>query len=241
MMKRAWWVIVLAGLAAPVWADDLSNISALNQSQFRALSQDLAGALSYKALAPARSHGVTGFDVGVSLGVSQMEQEDVWAAAVSGGDAMGMLYMPRLYLTKGLPFNLDVALNYFTAPNTNLESWGGEIMWEAVEDGLLMPGVALRGTYTTLQGVDQLAFDTRGVELVVSKGILFVTPYLTLGRHWISSDPQGAAAATLSGESFDEDKLAIGAQMTFGLMRVGVERESLGDVVSYSAKLGFRF
>jgi len=56
-----------------------------------------------------------------------------------------------------------------SVPDTNLKFWGAEIRYAFLEGGALTPALALRGTYTTLSGVDQLALDTRGLELSISK------------------------------------------------------------------------
>src|SRR5688500_14803363 len=75
----------LAAAASPALAFDIESLQLLNQQQFRAVSEDLGAALSYKPLTPAEPLGITGFDIGLALtgtslkSVAELEQ-------ASGGD-----------------------------------------------------------------------------------------------------------------------------------------------------------
>ena len=90
--------------------------------------------------------------------------------------------------------------------------------------------------------MDQLEFNTRGVDLSVSKGFLMFTPYAGVGKVWAASTPMGtAAAAGLSKESFSSNKAFVGLNLNFGLMNLALEGDKTGKASTYGAKLGFRF
>jgi len=224
--------IDLTGLAAQAQAQAQSN--------FRLLSEDLGSALSYKAVAPAEPLGLTGFDIGLEVSATKMSNASKWKDAVSNGKAIDTLPVPKLHVHKGLPFDIDVGLVYSTIPTTNIKFIGGELRYAILAGDVALPAVAVRGTMTKLSGVSNLSFDTKGLELTVSKGFLMITPYASIGQVWTTSDPS-EPTGTLKKEDFQQTKMGIGANMNFGLMNFALEGDKTGDSTTYSAKFGFRF
>ncbi|MGM0593863.1 MAG: hypothetical protein ACQETD_04935 [Pseudomonadota bacterium] len=226
-------------LAAPVaGADELDNLTALGQKSFRALSQDLAAALTYKAITPAEPLGVTGIDIGIEASATELESAQVFDTAC-GGCGVDTLVVPKLHLHKGLPANIDVGLMYASVPGSNIELTGAELRYAFVEGGVAMPAVAVRGSYSRLGGVDQLDMENTGVELTVSKGFAMLTPYAGAGRVWTVSDP--SAATGLAKEEFSENRYYAGLNLNMGLTNIVLEADRQGDTAGYSLKLGFRF
>src|SRR5436189_242549 len=68
-MKRLMLALVTSTVMAATAraADNIDQINALTQTEFRQLSEDLGSALSYKAVQPAASLGVLGFDIGADF------------------------------------------------------------------------------------------------------------------------------------------------------------------------------
>src|SRR5512143_1315421 len=99
-MKRLFAAVVLVSAAIPAMAaSDLNTLYNLNQSDFRALSEDLGAALSYKALAPAEPLGITGFDIGVELTATSLEHSQVFDKATNGS-GLSTLPLAKLHLHK---------------------------------------------------------------------------------------------------------------------------------------------
>ena len=167
-----------------------------------------------------------------------MKHSDLWDKA-SSGDTPSTLLVPKLHLIKGLPLNIDVGLVYTKVPTTNISLFGGELRYAILEGGAASPALAVRGTYTKLSGVDQLDFDTKGLELSISKGFAMFTPYAGVGEEWVDSKP--SAATGLSEESFQQSKYYVGANLNLGLMNIALEYDNTDSTNSYSAKLGWRF
>ena len=71
-------VISLFAVSLPVAAKDI-NIQPLNQSDFHALSEDLGAALSYKPLTPTAPLGITGFDVGIAVTDTKLQNRAAFA------------------------------------------------------------------------------------------------------------------------------------------------------------------
>lgn len=223
--------------SASAWADDLDRIQFLTQDQFRDVSEDLGAALSYKPLGPAEPQGLTGFDIGLEVTATQLKHQDSWDAA-SSGDAPDTLYVPKIHVTKGLPFDIDVGAMYSAVPDSNINLLGAEIRYAILAGGPVSPAVSIRGTYTKLSGVDELDFDTKGVEVSVSKGFAMLTPYAGIGRIWVDSE---ADTPTLSSESFQQNKIYVGANLNLAVINLAAEYDRTDNTNSYGVKVGWRF
>jgi len=239
MKLKTFAAIAALGFATPAFAaNNIDQLGSLLQPEFKSFSQDLGAALSYKPVSPAEPLGLTGFDIGLEVTGTELKHSDLWNKA-SSGSAPSTLPIPKLHLVKGLPLNIDVGLVYTSIPSTNIKLVGGEIRYAILEGGMASPAVAIRGTMTKLSGVDQLSFNTKGVELSISKGFAMLTPYAGIGQVWVDSKP--IASTGLKDESFTQSKYYAGANVNFGLLNFALEFDSTDSINSYTAKLGWRF
>ena len=227
---------VLAAL--PAWAQEIDQLQNIGQGQFRLLSEDLGSALSYHAQIPAEPLGITGFDIGVGVTAARLENTAI-LQQVSSDSVRTTLYVPTLRVHKGLPAGFDIGLTYASIPGSNITYTGGELRYAILQGGAASPALAVRGSLTRLGGVDQLALDTRGLDVSISKGFAFLTPYAGVGRVWVESDPHGTGG--LQPEKFSLSKVFVGLGMNFALLNLNLQADKTGDVGSYSAKLGWRF
>ena len=239
-MKWALATVAMLFTAIPpvMAAENIDQINQLVQSEFRNLSEDLGAALSYKAVIPATPLGITGFDLGLEVTATKLPHRDAWDRA-SSGTAPDTLYVPKLHLHKGLPAGIDLGAFYTSIPGTNISLWGAEVRYAILEGGVAQPALGLRGTYSKLSGVDQLDFNTTGLELLISKGMAIFTPYAGVGRVWTTSNPVGVS--NVSKEEFTQGKYFVGGNFNFGLANLALEADKTGDATSYGVKLGFRF
>lgn len=225
-------------LSLPVFAEaaGLSSLGSLRQDEFRSFARDVGSALSYKAVSPGEPLGLLGFDLGAELSATRLSHPEVFKAA--GGRGEDFLALPKLHVHKGLPLALDLGAFYAKVPGFGASLYGAELRWSPFSGGALMPAVSLRGAYTVLAGSDVLGFHSESAEVVVSKGVLFLTPYGGAGLVHGSVTPR---AGTLSAESVWQNKLFAGVNMNLGLVNLAVEADHTGHDFSYSAKVGFRF
>jgi hypothetical protein len=232
-------VCLLGGLmaASPAWAQDIDQLQNAAQAEFRLLSEDLGAALSYHAQIPAEPLGLAGFDIGVGVTATRLEHSGIWQK-VTSDDAEATLYVPTLRLHKGLPAGFDVGLTYASIPGSNIRYTGGELRYAILEGGTASPAIAVRGSLTKLSGVDQLGFETRGIDVSISKGLASFTPYAGIGRVWIESTPH---VGGLQKEEFSLTKVFVGLGMNFAVLNLNLQADKTGDATSYSFKLGWRF
>jgi hypothetical protein len=240
-MKKLLSLISLACLAQPALAaNNITNLGGLTQAQFRDFSEDLGSALSYKPVMPSAPLGTTGFDMGIEVTQTKMEKSSqIWNTVTGGGGSVSDLYIPKLHIDKGLPFGIDVAGFYSRIPTTNISLVGAELRYAILEGGISQPAVAIRGAITKMNGVSQLALNTKSLDISISKGFTIFTPYAGIGQVWTNSDP--SASTGLAQESFSQSKTYAGLNMNLGVTNLAAEWDKTGAAQSISVKLGFRF
>jgi hypothetical protein len=239
MKKNLLLLCVLGCFVQPVWAASIDSIGALTQTEFKTFSEDLGSALSYKPVTPAEPLGILGFDLGLEVTETKLQNPALWTKATSNAFTSSSVILPKLHMFVGLPLNIDVGAFYSEAPSTNIKVYGGELRYAIIEGGTATPAVAIRGSITQMTGVDQLSFSTKGLDVSISKGLTIFTPYAGIGEVWSDSTPNGIP--TLTKESFSQNKFFVGGNLKFLFMNVALEYDKTGSDQSYSAKLGFRF
>ena len=229
---------VLSLAATSASAIDSFDATKLTGATFEAFTKDIGAALSYKAVSPAEPLGLLGFDVGIEVTGTSLENIDKWGNAIGDTD-LSILPFPKLHIHKGLPLGIDLGLVYSSLPGADLSYIGGEVRYSFVSGNVAMPAIAVRGTYTQLMGVDEVDLNTKGLELTVSKGFLMFTPYVGVGNVWTSGE------LSYAGVSADADpsmfKWFGGLNLNLGLLNIVGEMDQTGDAKSYTMKLGLRF
>jgi len=231
-------ILSLGSLGLPAQAANLDAIGSLSQSDFRLLSEDLGATLSYKPIIPAEPLGITGFDLGIEVSATKLENAAIFDNAVTGA-APDTLYLPKLHVHKGLPFGFDIGASYAAVPDSNIKVWGAEVRYAILKGGTASPALAVRGSYSALEGVDQLKLTTTGLDVSISKGFAMFTPYAGIGKVWVRSTPD--VSIPLAEEDFDLNKVFVGVNMNLVLMNIAVEGDKTGDATSYGIKFGWRF
>lgn len=224
--------------AGAAHAADFNAISLLNQTEFRAFSEDVASALSYKGMIPSEGLGITGFDLGVRATATEVSNRDILRKAANGASVPKAVPLVGLHAVKGLPFDIDIGATLMTLPGTNLRATGGELRWAFVSGNTLLPALAVRISGVALSGADELKMRSTGIDLSISKGFLFATPYAGIGHVNVKSKAPGT---TLKDESFGQNKVFAGVNMAFVPMALAVEVDKTGEATSYGVKLAIRW
>lgn len=205
------------------------------KSQFKDMSKELGLLISYAPLSPAEPLGILGFDAGVEVTAAKIDSSS-WDKAIS--NPPDYLILPKLHVQKGLPFGIDVGLEYATVPNSNISIYGGELKWAVLRGTVVSPAVAIRGTYTALTGVNELEASTKGLDASISKGFLFITPYAGVGQVWI--DTKEKAGLGIGDVSTSATKIFLGAKVKLLLVNL-VFQADFSDINMYSARVNVGF
>ncbi len=237
-MKKLFVLLgLVAGFAQTATAADFTLLGAIGQPNFRLLSEDFGSALSYKPVTPAEPLGITGFDIGVEVTTTDISKSGAaLKTATNGAVDVTRLVIPKLHVAKGLPFGIDIAASIASVPSTDIKLVGGELRYAILGGGIALPAIAVRAAMTSMTGVPELDFNTRSLDISISKGFLMFTPYAGVGQVWVTSTPKGLAQ-----ESFTQSKVFAGANINLGLMNFALEGDTTGGASSASLKFGFRW
>jgi hypothetical protein len=239
-MKKLFAVVTMLSLVitGEALAKDINFITGTVQSEFKDISKGLGAALSYKNTAPAAPLGITGFDIGVESAFMSVDS-DYWDKAFNN-NAPSFIPIPKVRVRKGLPLGIDIGAMYSYLPDSNIRLYGAEVGYAILEGGVASPAVGVRGTYTKLTGVDQLDFQTAGVDASVSKGFLILTPYAGAGMLYVDSKGKKEIAA-LKEEKIWLPRYFVGAKLSpFPLFGITAEAEYSSRPV-YSLRVALSF
>ena len=236
MMRRVLLACGLVALSTSAFANDHITITNVNQAQFNDLSTDLGAVTSYKQLEGASSEGITGFDLTVNAGSTQVSHQAAWQAAT--GNSVSSVPFADVRVTKGLPFGFDVGGEYSTVPGSNISLYGAELRYAILDGGIAEPAIGVRAGYTHLTGVDDLSFHTTSLDVSISKGFGPVTPYAGVGEVWSNSTPDSSTG--LSGSNSSNSEVFAGVTFNLGV-HLGLEWNHLAGNTTYTLKLGFGF
>lgn len=221
----------------PAQAANLDNLGGLAPGQFSLLVEDLGAALSYKPLTPAEPLGTTGFDIGVQAVYTELANSGVYKIATSSSEASFLL--PQVHVYKGLPLGFDIGVSLAALPDSNIKLWGAELRYAILSGGVAQPAIGARLSYTSLEGVNQLDLHTTGVDVSISKGFAFFTPYAGVGSVWVNGKPDPATG--LAEYDTRLNKYYLGFNLNFAVVNIAIEGDRTGDATSYGAKFGWRF
>jgi len=116
MILRAAPFAVLLGISV-AHANDFTTLGSLSQDEFHGLAKDLGAAMSYKGVTPATALGPVGFDIGVEVTDTKLENSAAFSRAGAGSPSH--LVMPKLHVYKGLFGGLDIGVE---VTDTKLEN-----------------------------------------------------------------------------------------------------------------------
>jgi hypothetical protein len=244
-MKRVLLSILLS-FCVSTWAvagdNDINMDNLTTQQLFGDLIKDLGAAMSYRAVTPAEPLGLLlGIDVGLEVTGSKMKNEqEGWKRATSD-NGQNTIYNGKIHVHKGLPLGIDIGAFVGSVADSNIQSLGGEIKYAILKGTTVTPALAVRGSYTTMRGVDDLDLNTAGVELSISKGFLMLTPYAGLGAIRYEGEGVGVNNTKFDSESDTLAKYFLGVNFNMGLVNFAAEADKTGESSSYSAKFGLRW
>jgi hypothetical protein len=237
-MRNKVFALMLVCASSAALADDVEITCGSCKDDFQSMAEDLVATIDYKAAGPAEATGITGFGLGLVTTYVPVDKGE-WERVTGSADfsAIGLV---GLQATKGLPFGIDLGLFYATAPGSNVDAIGGEVRYAFLKGGVATPAVALRLSHVVVSGIDSFDLDSTALDLGVSKGFGPFTPYGGVGYVKGSADPKGSGSTAVGGEAkVDEMKLYAGARLSLGLIEFTPEIDKVGDVTSYSLRIGF--
>ena len=232
-------------LCVPAFAQDDPDIvfdPDITQAEFEQFSRLAAQAIYHTPVEPARAGNLLRFDIGIAATAVPIDpQASYWLRSV--GDDFSVsdhIVVPRLVVSKGISV-ATLSGSYAKVQGSDIQVIGGALDIPIINGGLVSPTLALRGSYSQLQGVGALDLKTYGVELFLSKGFGPITPYAAAGR--MRSDATGRLNAPVSEplplrDEFDQNRFTVGVRLSMLLPKIVIEATQ-GEARSYAAKVSF--
>lgn len=232
-------IVHVGSFSRPASAAGIDFDPSFTQTQFRQFSEEAGLAGSYVMAAPAEPLGLLHFDIGVEISATAIHSNAAYWQLAFDGDAPSYLPVPKLRARAGLPLGIDVGAIYSYIPGLQASLLGGELKWAVYEGGVVMPAVAVRGSYSTLLGVRELDLQTYSADLSISKGFFIFTPYAGIGQVWIVSDINDPTLLVpITGEHQRNTRGFAGLEMGLPFMAIVVEA-AFSTVNTYTARLSF--
>ena len=228
-------IICAALFSSSATANDFSDIKQLSQEAFLRLAKDLASVTALRALSPGVTLNLLGFDIGVEVGVTKVDDAASWRKA--GGGATDVV-TPRVTIHKGLAAGFDIGASIGAAGGSGLSTIGGILRYQIVEPATLTPGVTLRLTGNREYGNSALSVRSLGADVVVAKPLVVITPYVGVGAVRTETSASGSVLASAS---VNRSRLFVGFDTQLMFATVSAEAEKSGGATSVSSKIGFRF
>lgn len=236
--------LLIAFVALPLFAQNEIDFKlGITPEQFTTFSRLMAQGIYATPVDPARARGLLGFDIGVSATAVPIDTSAAyWQNSVSDDFTYSdHVVVPRVIASKGLSV-ATISAMYSEIPDTDISMWGAALDVPIIDGGVLKPTLAVRGAYSTLQGVDNFDLKTYGAELFLSKGFGPLTPYAAYGV--ARSDAEGRLnvitvlpVAPLTDES-TTNRITLGVKLSLFIPKIVVEATQ-GEERSYAAKVSF--
>lgn len=227
-------IVASLALSAQANAADLTSFNALSQTEFLALSKDLAASTSTKAMEPAAPLGISGFDVSGSVALTNTQAGGAWSKV--SGDSMDQLTQTKLSVSKGLSGGWDVGGFVSKVSSTNVSATGVHVKYALLEGNAITPAIALRGSHSRMGGFSGMTLNNTGLDVLISKGFVGFTPYVGLGTVYSMAKATGK-----SDESFSQAKSFVGVSWNILLVNLSAEYDRTGKNSSVGFKAGARF
>jgi len=175
--------------------------------RLRKLSAELAFALSPRAVAPARTLGMSGMEFSVDTTIVSFHTgHDYWKGGVTDpklgsgsvtdavteqaqtgkGQPSSMQGVIGFHFRKGLPFSFEVGADVNYLLNSSMFLLGGSVRWGLLEGYHYLPDLSVRGAVGRLMGSNDIDMVTAEVSGTLGKtfgiaGVCTLAPYVGYG------------------------------------------------------------
>jgi len=234
-MRKTAMLAFAAGVGA-AHAAGFGSLGTLAQDEFRRLSEDVGAVISYKGVTPATPLGAAGFDIGVEVTDTKIENSSLFSRAGTGTSSH--VAVPKLHVHKGLIGGLDFGGFVGGAPDVDATIFGAELRYAVLDDTLTTPALGVRLSGTRVSGTGDLRAAAGALDLMISKRFTALTPYGGAGTVRVVTK---AGNTPLAEEKFNKSRLFAGVNANLVAVNFAVEVEKMGGNTSLSAKAGWRF
>lgn len=238
----------MLAFAPAAFAQEIDFDPAITQEEFRAFSEVMSQAIFATPVEPARAGSLLDFEVGVAATALPVDEEAAyWLRSTPAGESdllmSGHVLVPRVVATKGLSV-IGVSASYAVIPGTDVKMMGANLDVPIIRGSVATPSLNVRGTYSTLQGIEEYELSNYGAELFISKGFGPITPYAAAGIVRTNAagevrDENDSVLLRLEDE-FQNERITLGVRISLLVPKIVIEATE-GTERSYAAKVSIGF
>jgi hypothetical protein len=216
----------------------------LTQSQFHQFTREAGMFLTFKLLAPAEPLGAKKFQLGLEYSRLRIDDEDpAWNNTFTHPDKDHYLgdvrAMPKLFARMGLSDKIDAGVYFTKNPEANYGFLGGEMKYAFLQEPAKSVAAAVRASYATLLGVDDMNFHVFSVDFSTSRNFGMLTPYLGLGVN-LARAIETTSKVNLDNETILTPRGIVGARFSIAIISLTAEME-IAELSTFSLRTGFNF
>lgn len=216
----------------------------LTQGQFHKFTREAAQVFTFKLMSPAEPLGAKNFQVGLDYSITSINDADpAWNNTFSHphedhylGD---QLAFPKLFARIGVTDRMDAGFYFTKNPDANYGFAGGEMKYALFMQPEKPWAMAVRATYATLLGVDDMNYHLLGIDLSASKRFGRLTPYAGIGAN-LARAIETTSKVNLNNETVLTPRGIIGAQLSLSFFSLTAEMD-IAPVSTVSLRTGFTF
>lgn len=216
--------------------------SSLTQSQWHRFVEQVGAIASFKSLASAKTLGKMNFNIALDNAYTPVDQRDLaWINTFVHPDETcplgDQITYPTIRGSMGVSDNMDVGAYWTTAPGANYGMVGGEFKYAFLAESKKYPAAAIRTSFTLLTGVPDFNLNIYSVELMASKKIAILTPYVGLKENLVIGT-ETTSKVDLNTESVPVTQGYVG--LAYSIWKFGLAAEyNVSTVNTFTFVLGF--
>jgi hypothetical protein len=257
-MYYSWMRRILALLLLPATGFALDgfnagNVSDLSAANVESMIELVAIGGNHRAFQPATPLGnALGLDISLDVAAISVPEDFKTALALASDTSTdqvpGLLPLPKLNIHKGLPGGINLGFSYVSYQD-QFRIYGFDAQWAFLRKPVT-PNVALRfsAAYTKLYYIQTRNF---GLDVVVSKRLAVIDPYLGLGiQYWNGTlalpfpagTPTGLTEGVPDHASSADPHIFVGLPIKLIFLKITGEIDySFAGITTYGGKIGLSF
>jgi hypothetical protein len=216
----------------------------LTQAQWHTFTEEVGAILSFKSMASARPLGKRRFKIAIDDAFSPVDQRDpAWINTFTHPDEdcpLGdVITVPTIRASMGVSDNMDVGVYWTTAPGSNYGGVGGEFKYAFLQESEKLPAAAVRTSVSMLTGVPDFDLNVYSVDLVASKTIAMLTPYVGF-KESLAIGTETTSKVDLGRESLSIPQGYAGVACSIWMLNLAAEY-NVSTVNTFALALGCNF
>jgi hypothetical protein len=216
----------------------------LTQEQWNRFARQVGEISAYKSLASAETIGKNHFMISIERSASPVDQHDLaWINTFAHPDEdcpLGdKIILPLIRAKYGISDNMEIGIIWTKSLAANYGIIGGEFKYAFLQESKKRPAAAFRASFSALTGVADFNYNLASVDVLVSKKIIGISPYLGIRENLIMAN-ETTSEVDLEREVLLATQGYVGVSYTLWRLNLALEY-NISNVNTLSFALGFRF